>query len=156
MPKYELMYIVASTISDDQIPTVTDGVLKFIADFGGTVIKEELMGKKKLAYPIKKTRNGFYAGVTFEMDGAKVNDMDTKVRTAPGIIRHLIINIDDDLARMAKDAIAQEAMNKNRNERAKTVQPEAGSETSAVKEEVTDENIDQKIEDALSEDLKNV
>ncbi|MDB4939680.1 MAG: rpsF [Candidatus Doudnabacteria bacterium] len=153
MPKYELMYIVASTISDDQIPTVTDGVLKFIADNDGTVIKEELMGKKKLAYPIKKTRNGFYAGVTFEIPAQKVSDLDTKVRTAPGIIRHLIIGIDEDLERMAKDVIAQEAMNKNRNERAKTAAPTEGESEATP---VTDENIDQKIEDALSEDLKNV
>jgi small subunit ribosomal protein S6 len=152
MPKYELMYIVSSTISDDQIPTVTDGVLKYIVDFGGTVIKEELMGKKKLAYPIKKTRNGFYAGVTFELPGAKVNELDTKVKTTPGIIRHLIIGIDEALERMAKDAIAQEAMNKNRNERAKTAAPAEGSSEAPV----TDENIDQKIEEALTEDLKNV
>jgi small subunit ribosomal protein S6 len=153
MPKYELMYIVASTISDDQIPTVTDGVLKFIADNDGTSVKEELMGKKKLAYPVKKTRNGFYAGVTFEMPGSKVSDLDTKVRTAPGIIRHLIINIDEDIARMAKDVVAQEVMNKNRNERAKTVAPAEGAPAA---EPVTDENLDQKIEDALTEDLKNV
>lgn len=144
------MYIVASTISDDQIPTVTDGVLKYIGDFGGNVIKEELMGKKKLAYPIKKTKNGFYAGVTFEMPGPRLSELDTKVRTTPGIIRHLIVNIDDALERQAKDAIAQEAMNKNRNERAKTASPAAGSE------EINSENLDQKIEQALSEDLKNV
>ncbi len=151
MPKYELMYIVASTVSDDQIPTVTDGVLKYISDYDGSVIKEELMGKKKLAYPIKKTRNGFYAGVTFEMPAPRVNELDTKVRTTPGIIRHLIVNIDEALERQAKDAIAQEAMNKNRDERAKTAAPKADAVSS-----VTSENLDQKIEEALSEDLKNV
>ena len=152
MPRYELMYIVASTISDDQIPTVTDGVLKYISDFDGKVIKEELMGKKKLAYPIKKTRNGFYAGITFEMPPQKVSELETKVRTTPGIIRHLIINIDEAMERMAKDVIAQEAMNKNRNERAKTVAPAP----SAAAKEVSAEDLDKQIEAALFGDLKNV
>src|SRR5258708_39970214 len=80
MPRYEMMYIVTSAVSDDQIPTVTDGVLKFIADEQGSVVREDLMGKKKLAYPVKKTRNGFYAAVTFDMPGTKVNDLDNKVR----------------------------------------------------------------------------
>lgn len=149
MPKYELMYIVASTVSDDQIPTVTDGVLSFIANYEGKVIREDLMGKKKLAYPIKKTKNGFYAGVTFEMPGAKINEFDAKLRTTPDLVRHLIINIDEDIARKEKDEIAQEKMNKNRSERAKTAPVAEGSE-------VTSENLDQKIEEALTEDLKNV
>ncbi len=149
MPRYELMYIVASTVSDDQIPTVTDGVLKFIADFDGSVIKEEQMGKKKLAYPIKKTRNGFYAAVTFDMPTTRINDLDAKIRNTPGIIRHLMVSMDEAMERMAKDAIAQEAMNKNRSERAKTAAPAEGSEVNA-------ENLDQRIEEALSEDLKNV
>lgn len=152
MPKYELMYIVASSVSDDQIPTLTDGVLKFVGDYEGTVVKEEQMGKKKLAYPIKKTRNGFYSAVTFEMPGTKVNDFETKVRTTPGIIRHLIVNIDEDMVRMAKDVEAQAAMNKNRAANSKTGEI-PGTETA---ETVTPENIDAKIEEALSEDLKNV
>ena len=143
------MYIVASTVSDDQIPAVTDGVLKFVADFDGKVIKEEQMGKKKLAYPIKKTRNGFYAAVTFDMPATRVNDLDTKIRTTPGIIRHLIVNMDEAMERMAKDAIAQEAMNKKRSESAKIAAPREGSE-------VSPENLDQRIEEALSKDLKNV
>ncbi|TSC65736.1 MAG: small subunit ribosomal protein S6 [Candidatus Doudnabacteria bacterium Gr01-1014_77] len=149
MPKYELMYIVASTVSDDQIPTVTDGVLSFIGNYEGKVIREDLMGKKKLAYPIKKTKNGFYAGITFEMPGTKINEFDAKLRTTPDIVRHIVVNIDEDLARKEKDEIAQEKMNKNRTERAKTAPVAEGSE-------VTPENLDQKIEEALTEDLKNV
>lgn len=148
MPRYEMMYIVTSNISDDQIPTVTDGVLKFITESEGKVIKEELMGKKKLAYPIKKTRNGFYGAVTFDVPAAKVNELDAKVRNNPDIIRHLVISMDEALVRMEKDAIAQEKMNKNRGERAKTAEK--------TSEPVTEGNLDQKIEEALSEDLKNV
>ncbi len=148
MPRYDLMYIVTSSVSDDQIPTVTDGVLKFVDDYGGTVIREEKMGKKKLAYPIAKTRNGFYAGITFEMPGAKVNELDAKLRTTAEIIRYLIVNMDEALLTMAKDSAAQEKMNRNRTDRAKT----AGTAAAPV----TDENLDAKIEEALSEDLKNV
>ncbi len=144
MPQYELMYIVASSVSDDQIPTVTDGVLKFISDLGGNVLKEEKLGKKKLAYPIKKTRNGFYDAVTFELPGEKVSELETKVRTTEGIIRHLIVNLEEALVRMQKDIVAQEKMNKNRSDRAKETE---------TANPVTPENLDQKIEEALSEDL---
>lgn len=154
MPQYELMYIVASSISDDQIPTVTDGVLNFITSLGGKVVKEEKLGKKKLAYPIKKTRNGFYDVVVFEMEGEKLSELDSKVRNTEGVIRHLIVNMDEANVRMEKDAVAQEKMNKGRaaNTKAET----DSSEVKTEEKPVSEESLDQKIEEALSQDLKNI
>ena len=160
MPKYELMYIVASSVSDDQIPTLIDGVLNLIKSQGGSIIKEENLGKKKLAYPIKKTRNGFYDLVTFEMEPSKLNELNNKILTSDGIIRHLIINIEDTLKRIQKDAVAQEKMNKNRAEKnAIAENTRVHEEPKEVKTEgapITAEDLDQKIEEALSEDLSNV
>jgi small subunit ribosomal protein S6 len=147
MPQYELMYIVASSISDDEIPTVTDGVLNFITELGGKVIKEEHLGKKKLAYPVKKTRNGYYVVANFEFEPKMVSELDAKVRNHEGIIRHIVISMEEPMRRMAKDVIAQEKMNKNRTERAKTMEGETPVSP------VTDENIDEKIEAALSDDM---
>ena len=154
MPQYELMYIVASSISDDQIPSVTDGILKLVTDMGGTIVKEEKLGKKKLAYPIKKTRNGFYATAEFQLDPLKVTELNTKVLTTEGIIRHIIINTDDSIKRMAKDAAAQEKMNKNRAANQKEVPAEAQTST-IIEEPMTEEALDEKIEKALSDDLNN-
>ena len=158
MPKYEMMYIVASSISDDQIPSLTDGVLNLITGLGGNVLKEEKMGKKKLAYPIAKTRNGFYELVQFEMEPQKLSELNNKVRTTEGVIRHLIINIEEMLERMAKDLVAQEAMNRNRSEkmRVSTSAIPAGDAANPPKTDITDENLDEKIEQALTEDLSNV
>lgn len=147
MPKYELMYIISSAISDDQIPSVTEGVLNLITGLGGKVIREEQLGKKKLAYPIKKTRNGFYDLVQFEMEPGKLTELNNKILTTEGIIRHLTINIEEQLVRMAKDAEAQEAMNRNRSEKMRLAAEKA------PKTEITDENLDAKIEEALTEDL---
>lgn len=148
MPRYELMYIVTSNVSDDQIPTITDGVLNFVSDYAGRVISEDKMGKKKLAYPVKKTRNGFYSAVTFDMPTAKINEFDAKIRTTPEIIRHLIVNMDEAMEQIAKDAAAQEKMNKNRAAHQSEKAPEATP--------ISDESIEQKIEQALTEDLTNV
>lgn len=150
MPKYEMMYIVASAVSDDQIPSVTDGILKYLEELGAENIKEEKLGKKKLAYPVKKTRNGFYDVVYFDLDTGKVADLNKKVITNENIIRHLIVNKEEDLRRMQKDLVAQERMNKNRSEHA-PAQKRPGKE-----EAPTPEEIDHQIEQALSEDLTKI
>ena len=160
MPRYELMYIVASSVSDDQIPTIIDGVLNLVKGDGGTVIREEGLGKKKLAYPIEKTRNGFYDLVTFEIDGEKLNALSTKIQNAEGVIRHLIIGTDEQTKRAGKDAAAQEKMNQNRESRARQTEVDRAENPAApVADEAASENsdnIDQKIEDALNEDMQKI
>lgn len=159
MPQYELMYLLGSQIADTEVPTVTSQILKFIEDFGGSNIKETQLGKKKLAYPIKKTRNGHYIVVTFHMDSRKVNDLDAKLRTQENtVIRHLLVNLDEHLKRLEKDKIAQAKLSKRQQD----FQTVNLAETPAKKEkvgtteplaEINQEDLDKKIEAALNEDL---
>lgn len=177
MPRYELMYILASSVSDDQIPETTQGIEQFVTDNGGTEINHENLGKKKLAYPIKKTRNGHYGVITFTAEGKGVNSLDAKLRTQKGtVIRHIIVNIDEHLERLAKDKEAQAKMNRNRppeaiaadkaelaGEAKPEVKPKAEkpARTEAPKAEapaksktvVTEEVLDDEIEKALNEDI---
>lgn len=172
MPKYELMYILASSVSDDQVPALTAQVQKYVADFGGTDVTETQLGKKKLAYPIKKTRNGYYVVVNFDMDAKKVNEFDAKIRTQGNtIIRYILVNLDEHLVRLEKDVVAQskltrrpEMMTEDGVNEPAPLAPEVAEEPTVeptaptTKEEVpvtemTTEELDEKIEAALTEDL---
>lgn len=159
MPRYELMYILASSVSDDMVDQTTKEIEQFVTDFGGTNIQHESLGKKKLAYAIKKTRNGHYGLITFNMEGKKVNDLEAKLRTQrQTIIRFIIVNIDEHLARLEKDRVVQAKMNQNRDAE-KAAQAEAKdsdqekAESKTPKVEVSKEKIDEEIEKALTEDL---
>ena len=158
MPRYELMYILASSVSDDQIPATTEQIESFVTALGATDISHTQLGKKKLAYPIKKTRNGHYGVIAFTMDSSKVGDLDAKIRTQGNtIIRYIIVNMDEHFERMEKDRVAQAAMNRNRP--ASQIPDEERSESApaprpaAPAKEVTAEEIDESIEKALSEDI---
>lgn len=110
MAKYELMYIVGSQTSDDEISKVVDEVKKYISDNAGIIEKSEELGKKKLAYPIKKSRNGYYVVVNFSAPSEKVNDIEHRIRTSQNVIRHLIINMDEALIQLEKDRVAQSSL----------------------------------------------
>ncbi len=163
MPRYELMYILASSVSDDQVPATSDQIQQFVADFGGTNIQHSLLGKKKLAYPIKKTRNGHYGVIAFDIEGKGVNALDAKIRTQTAtIIRHIIVNMDEHLDRLEKDRIAQAKMNRSRpqeqidadrNPEAAALAPKPKAKPAAPVAPVTEEQLDEEIEKALSEDI---
>jgi small subunit ribosomal protein S6 len=114
MPKYELMYILSSAVSDNDVPTVVAEVDKYISQQGGALLTQEMLGKKKLAYPIKKTRNGFYVVQTFNFEPRKLQEFDNKLRSIESIIRYLVINVDEQERRMAKDQKVREHMQANR------------------------------------------
>ena len=183
MPRYELCYILSAQVSDDQVPTVTEQIKKFVVDFGCTDINEQQLCKKKLAYPIKKTRNGFYVATQFDMDSKKINEFDAKIRSQTAtIIRYLIANLDEHLNRVEKDKVAQASLPKRPTEEegaeakegaettkttpapAKEVKKEVAKEEVEVKEEKVEEpkvkvemsesELDQKIEEALAENIK--
>ena len=171
MPRYELMYILASSVSDDQVPATAQTIEQYVTDNSGTEISHEQLGKKKLAYPIKKTRNGHYGVITFTAEGNGVNNLDAKIRTQKAkIIRHIIVNIDEHLERLEKDKEAQAKMNRNRPPEAiaadnsvqeepaakpatKPVREAAAPKAEKPKTVVTEEVLDEEIEKALSEDI---
>lgn len=166
MPRYELMYILASSVSDDQVPATAQQIEQFVADNGGSDITHDQLGKKKLAYPIKKTRNGHYGVITFTAEGKGANSLDAKLRTQKGtVIRHIIVNTDEHLARLEKDREAQAKMNKGRPaeaiaaDKAERESGAAASKTekpvkeAKAKTVVTEKALDEKIEKALNEDI---
>ncbi len=168
MPQYELMYLLGSHVADDEVPKISANILKIAGDFGATDIKETQLGKKKLAYPIGKTRNGHYVVINFTMAGKDINAFDAKIRTQDAnIIRYILINLDEHLERMEKDRIAQsKIVRKGPPEEAIATEekPVKADEEAPVKKErkvkkaplladINPEELDKKIEEALSEDL---
>lgn len=151
MPQYELMYLLGSHVADDEVPKISQQILKFVEDFGGKDVKETLLGKKKLAYPIGKTRNGHYVVVNFSMDGKNVNLLDAKIRTQDStIVRYLLISLEEHLKRMARDKVAQSKIVR----REPVVAAESGAKKPAAPViEIDQAELDKKIEEALTEDL---
>lgn len=157
------MYILASSVSDDQVPGVASQIVKFVEDFGGSDIAETQLGKKKLAYPIKKTRNGFYACLDFSMDSTKIADLDAKIRTQDStIIRYIIVNMDEHLARSAKDVVAQAKLSRMPQEQDEVKPSSEKTENAPRAEKKADtapvaelnaEELDKKIDAALNEDI---
>lgn len=147
MPKYELMYIIGSQTPENDIPKIVEEVKKYIADFGGRIEKHEELGKKKLAYPIKKTRNGYYVLVHFAADPEKVSEIENRIRLNQEITRHLILNTDEAIRRMEKDQAVRARMRPRKRPEEPRVKAEPGKKIEI--------DLDAEIEKALeSEDLK--
>ncbi len=93
MTKYEMLYILDATLTDE----AKDGIIKKIEDLvaknGGAVEKTDRWGVKKLQYPINYKSEGFYVLMTFEAEKAFVEELKRVIGITDGIIRRLITKI---------------------------------------------------------------
>lgn len=93
--KYESMFIVAPTLSLEEVENEQKKVINLITDLGGEIIKTDNWGKKNLAYEIEKHKEGYFQINYFNMDALKVTELDRHYRLNEKIIRHNILKLED-------------------------------------------------------------
>lgn len=96
MNKYELMFIVKTTMESDAALKLAKEYEKLISDCKGKVSNFKDMGQKKLAYTINKQINGFYYVINFDGSSDTIKELDRRLGLDENIIRHLIIRLDEE------------------------------------------------------------
>lgn len=91
MERYEIMFIVKNTIEDEAVKKEADALQSLITSDKGKIIEFKEMGKRKLAYPIKKELTGTYYVMTVEANHDTIKEFDRKVLINENVLRHLII-----------------------------------------------------------------
>jgi len=147
MPKYEVGYILSSGIADDEIGNVTAEIYKAVENSGGKILNEDHWGRRKLAYPIGRTRNGYYVFLTVDLLAEKVKDIEHKLLTNEHVIRFIIVNMTEGDRLRAKDEAARAAVMRQAELIRKPEAKTASAQT---------ENLDEKIEKAISGKEENV
>ena len=94
MTNYELMFIIESSLDDSAREQVVDTVKGIIAD-NGEITKADVWGMRKLAYPIRKKNEGYYAVVEFKANVDFPKELDRRLKISDDVIRHMIVNKDD-------------------------------------------------------------
>lgn len=87
---YEILYIIDPTLNEAETDAVHTKVKETITAAGGSVRREEKWGKRHLAYEVNKFREGFYAYIEFNADGAIVKAMKEMLHLEGRVIRYLI------------------------------------------------------------------
>ncbi|MDR1481655.1 MAG: 30S ribosomal protein S6 [Synergistaceae bacterium] len=94
MRHYELTVILTADIEDHKASA--EEVAEVVRGLGAEVEKIDLWGKKRLAYPIKKQLEGFYALITMKMPPDQVRELDRVLSLRQWIIRHLVVTTDEE------------------------------------------------------------
>ena len=99
---YEVMFIVDTAASEEDITRLNENLQQIITDQGGTITKNENMGRRQLAYPIGRKKEGYY--VLFEIDGSgrEIAELERRMRVNDQVIRYITVRVDEDRRRAEK------------------------------------------------------
>jgi small subunit ribosomal protein S6 len=87
MRHYEIMIILDPNLEEKTVQPSLDQFLKVVTDGGGKVEKTDIWGKRRLAYPIEKKPEGYYAIVDLTAEPNTVLELDRQLNLNEGILR---------------------------------------------------------------------
>ncbi len=97
MSVYETIFIVKTSLSDDEVAALVAKVRGVIEKQGGEILKVENWGKKKLAYEVRKEKKGTYVFYRFRGPGSVVAELERQYRVEDAIIKFLSVKCDPKL-----------------------------------------------------------
>ncbi len=100
MRMYEAIYIIQPEASEDEVEKVEQAVEALITEGGGTVVRKDVWGKRRLAYQVKGFHEGIYILTRFECDPAFPKKLEDAFKLNESVIRYLVVHFDDKTLRL--------------------------------------------------------
>ena len=126
MRQYETGFVLSPALSEEETSQFVQQMAEIIAQKKGRMVKQDVWGKRRLAFPIKRFQEGVYVFFTYEGGGDVSVELERRFKQTDAVIRFMTVLKDPrDLARRKKKRRAEEA--------AKAPEP-AAAETAAAAE----------------------
>ena len=126
---YELMFIVRPDMIEEEQDKLISTLETAVTTSGGNVKSVEKMGKRRLAYMVRRFHDGIYVLLTVEGGGGLIHELERRLRVTEPVIKFITVRIDEEQKRLDKIRAIRDA-------RRKTPPPapvtETGGETAAV------------------------
>ena len=131
-PYYETMYILRPDIPEEEVDSHLKKYNEILEKSGAEVLDSQMRGKRRLAYPIAKHKEGIYVQLSHKGNGQQVAVIERAMRLSEDVIRYLTIKQDGPLPTPKPTSKDEEA------EKPDTVKEEEEKKPTEDKNESTD------------------
>ena len=94
MRRYELMLVIRPDVADDRSPALVDRTTRQIVSAGGQIVKVAPWGRRRLAYPIDRHREGSYQIILFESPPEAIAELEHTLLITEEVLRHLVTRVE--------------------------------------------------------------
>jgi small subunit ribosomal protein S6 len=99
---YEIMFIVRPDMEEADLDKLIEGFSQNITDGGGEVKAVEKMGRRRLAYTVRKFNDGFYVLLVVAAPGSIIGEIERRLRVSEPVIKFITVRMDEEEKRLAK------------------------------------------------------
>jgi small subunit ribosomal protein S6 len=99
---YEIMFIVRPDIEEADLDKLIEGFSGNITSGGGEVKTVEKMGRRRLAYTVRKFNDGFYVLLNVAAPGNLIVEIERRLRVSEPVIKFITVRMDEEEKRLAK------------------------------------------------------
>jgi small subunit ribosomal protein S6 len=99
---YEIMFIVRPDVEEADLDKLIEGFSGNITSGGGEVKSVEKMGRRRLAYTVKKFNDGFYVLLNVAAPGNLIAEIERRLRVSEPVIKFITVRMDEEEKRLAK------------------------------------------------------
>lgn len=87
---YELGFILNPEVSEDETRALLERVEQIVANYGGQIVKINQWGRRRLAYPIERHRDGFYVFIDMILTPETVAELERTLTVSEIVLRHMV------------------------------------------------------------------
>src|ERR1700733_2410745 len=99
---YEIMFIVRPDVEEADLDKLIEGFSANVTNGGGEVKSVEKMGRRRLAYPVHKFKDGFYVLMNVAAQGSLITEIERRLRVSEQVIKFITVRMDEEEKRLAK------------------------------------------------------
>ena len=99
---YEIMFIVRPDVEEADLDKLIEGFSANVANGGGEVKSVEEMGRRRLAYTVRKFNDGFYVLMVVAAQGSLITEIERRLRVSEQVIKFITVRMDEEEKRLAK------------------------------------------------------
>src|ERR1700733_11869095 len=109
---YELMFIVRPDMTEEDLDKLIAMLQSIVPASGGSIVKVDKMGKRRLAYTVKRFHEGIYVLMVVEGGGAVIHELERRLRVTEQVIKFLTVRTDEEQKRLDKIKALRDARKK--------------------------------------------
>lgn len=99
---YEVMFIVRPDVADEDADKLIANLEQTVTTGGGAIRSTEKLGRRKLAYQVRKFNEGNYVLLTIDADGVLIAELERRLRVSEPVIKFITVRMDEEEKRLAK------------------------------------------------------
>jgi small subunit ribosomal protein S6 len=147
--KYNLTAIIPGTLTDEQVKEIQEKIVAAVKNLNGEIKETAEAARKRLAFVIKKNRNGVYLDLVLELAEDAVKELEKSLKLIPEVLRAQIEKVAPDftLAPKKPEYVFRPRNKEEQKEELLTAEP------AMADKKISMEDLDKKLDEILGEEM---